>query len=254
MAANQIVGTGIAGQGNNGGLGFGTYGATCTSGGGGGGSSAVGAAGTGLTLPGAGGAGTSNSISGAAVTYAAGGAGGRSTGAIAGTAGAANTGNGGGGGSGGILSLSAPYTYSAGGAGGTGGSGIVIIRYVTEYVNTDSITTSSACSVKEGSTDNQLEVVWGDSSTAEDYYEVQRNVDGAGWIVLQTGIAANTTSFVDNSISSNHTYQYRVAPYMVNGPIPGTPYYAGWCTTNTLNLGVGDLNLGGLNLNGIDFN
>jgi hypothetical protein len=100
-------------QGYDGGNGTGTVGGGGTTGGGGGG---AGGAGTGST----GGIGLSSSISGSAVTYAAGGAGGAGT--AGGLTGAANTGNGGAGGSG-----------VDAGAGKAGGSGVVIIRYPSQY-------------------------------------------------------------------------------------------------------------------------
>jgi hypothetical protein len=100
-------------QGYDGGNGTGTVGGGGTTGGGGGG---AGGAGTGST----GGIGLSSSISGSAVTYAAGGAGGAGT--AGGLTGAANTGNGGAGGSG-----------VDAGAGKAGGSGVVVIRYPSQY-------------------------------------------------------------------------------------------------------------------------
>lgn len=251
MGSNQAAGTGTSGQGNNGGIGYGTYGLTCTSGGGGGGASAVGGAGTGYAAPGGGGAGTSNNISGSAVTYAVGGGGGGSTGGIAGAVGTVNTGNGGGGGAGGSIGVADPYGYGSGGAGGAGGSGIVIIRYLTAYTD---VSPSSSCYIKEGSFDNQLELIWTNNTESVDFYEVQRNVDQTGWSVLETEIASNSTSLIDENVTSNHTYQYRVAPYIISGPEYGVPYYAPWCTTSQLDLGVGNLNMGGLNIDGIDFN
>lgn len=251
MGSNQAAGTGTIGQGNNGGVGYGTYGLTCTSGGGGGGAGSVGEDGSSYAAPGGGGSGTSVNISGGAITYAVGGGGGASTGGIAGAAGVANTGNGGGGGFGGSIGVSDPYGYGGGGAGGVGGSGIVIIRYPTVYTD---IRPSSSCFVKENVFDNQLELIWTDNTDDEDFYEVQRNVNQTGWSVLATGIASNSTSLVDADISSNNVYQYRVAPYVSNGVEYGTPFYAPWCTTSQIDLGVGNLNLEGLNIDGIDFN
>ncbi len=244
MGSNQSAGSGTVGQGNNGGVGYGTYGSTCTAGGGGGGASSVGGNGTGYTAPGGGGTGTSVDISGAAVTYAVGGTGGVSTGGISGAAGGANTGNGGGGGAGGSIGVSDPYGYGGGGTGGSGGTGIVIIRYTNQYAD---VNPPAACHVQESSDDSQIEVTWTDSSTDEEYYEVQRNTDDAGWNILSSSISANTTSFIDDTISSDHTYQYRVAPYVGST-------YAPWCTTAKLDLGVGDLNFGGLDMDGILFN
>jgi len=122
------AGTGIAGQGNNGGIGFSF---SNFSGGGGGGASAIGAAG--LTGGGGnGGAGTANSISGSSVTYAGGGGGASYTG----TQGSGGAGGGGGGSNTGGASINGTANTGGGGggqglsgAGGNGGSGLVIIRY-----------------------------------------------------------------------------------------------------------------------------
>jgi hypothetical protein len=129
------VGTGISGQGNNGGAssGFGWK-----AGGGGGGASAAGANGSNngsIALGGNGGAGTASSITGTSVTRAGGG--GSGAGYI-GTEGTAGTGGAGGGGNGSNTTNGSPGTANTGGGGGggdqisnggAGGSGIVIIRY-----------------------------------------------------------------------------------------------------------------------------
>jgi hypothetical protein len=132
-------GTGIPGQGNNGGAGRPFSGGTQSGGGGGGGAATAGNSATTADGTGAaGGAGLISSISGANVTYAGGGGGGvggagGSGGGGNGAAGFTSTGNpgtvnrGGGGGAGG-QNDSAPtgQTFMQG---GNGGSGIVIIRY-----------------------------------------------------------------------------------------------------------------------------
>ena len=150
-------GLGTSGQGNDGGAG-GTIGAGSTgSGGGGGGAGSVGVAGVSPNNGGNGGDGLENQITGATgVFYAGGGGGGSSYGgggsggsSIGGngglstttsaTAGSTNTGSGGGGAGGAIQA-------------GSGGSGIVILRYPSDYtvsglsgttttVGTDSVTT-----------------------------------------------------------------------------------------------------------------
>ncbi len=110
--------------GNSGGNTGSSSGNQFNTGGGGGGSSSVG--GNGATSGGTGGSGglgTSNSISGSSITYAAGGAGGSVNATSNGVAGTANTGNGGGGAS--ILGNTTAY-------GGSGGSGIVIIKFISE--------------------------------------------------------------------------------------------------------------------------
>ncbi|MCX5792529.1 MAG: hypothetical protein NTY45_10030 [Elusimicrobia bacterium] len=132
LSGPAFVGTGIAGQGNNGGQGIsdGTAPGYYIGGGGGG----AGAAGQNALYAkgGDGGAGIANSISGSSVYYAGGGGGSRR----GGTAGAGGTGGGGNGGTTGANGTA--NTGGGGGAGngsngtgvsGSGGSGIVIIRY-----------------------------------------------------------------------------------------------------------------------------
>jgi hypothetical protein len=150
-------GTGIAGQGFNGGECFDAT--SPEGGGGGGGASAVGVTGT-AAQGGAGGAGTASSYSGSSVTYAGGGGGaaGQTTGAGtggaggaggggAGTAGPNNAGNGtantGGGGGG----LGLPDGTAVSGA---GGSGVVIIRYPDSFLAATSTTGSPTVTVTGG--------------------------------------------------------------------------------------------------------
>jgi hypothetical protein len=108
----------------------------------------------------------------------------------------------------------------------------------------DSVSTS--CRIQETSGDTSLTVVWTDNATAETGYEVQRSVDGAGFAVLHTGLAANTQSDIDNTISTGHTYQYKVAPYYTGA------VYDNWCTTETLTLQLGEFSIKGFDLKGLD--
>jgi hypothetical protein len=139
----NLYGTGIAGQGNNGGTSSSNE-TTHREAGGGGGAGAVGGNSNVSTgAAGNGGAGLASSISGSSVTYAGGGGGGCSAGFTTGTGGTGGGGNGangssnggdgtantgGGGGGGGGVS---PAT------GGNGGSGIVIISYANPATSTN---------------------------------------------------------------------------------------------------------------------
>jgi hypothetical protein len=128
---NRVPGTGVPGQGNNGGEAIDIYG------GGGGGAGAVGTTGAASSTGGNGGNGLPYSISGFSTYYAGGGGGGYCP-----IAGGGNGGLGGGG-KGGILvtdkgTPGVPYTGAGGGGGGAGGTqgsiggaGIVIVRYLT---------------------------------------------------------------------------------------------------------------------------
>jgi hypothetical protein len=170
-ASNDAGGNGTVGagntpstspsQGNNGGIAYvpwGTGGVYVT--GGGGGASAVGANAT-VSKAGDGGAGVSSSISGTAVTYGGGGGGGAYR--ISGTADAGGLGGAGGGGRGYGSSLfpAASGTPNTGGGGGgqgqnsgsiagSGGSGIVIIRYLTNGTNGVSNTSTGGTKTTSG--------------------------------------------------------------------------------------------------------
>ena len=87
------------------------------------------------------------------------------------------------------------------------------------------------------------------AATNEDYYEVDRNVNGVGWSGLQTTLAPGTTAFNDTSITAGNTYQYRVAPYFTsNGSTPN------WCYTTSLSIQTGNFLFNGLNFNGLNIN
>ncbi len=125
---------GTAGQGNAGGYG---YVGTNDGGGGGGGAGAVGAAGVSNTRGGAGGNGLNYSINGSNVYYAGGGGGGTDVSGAGGAGGLGGGGNGYNHPSG--LTSGTPNTGGGGGAGSggnnSGGSGIVIVRYLTNMGN-----------------------------------------------------------------------------------------------------------------------
>ena len=104
------------------------------------------------------------------------------------------------------------------------------------------------CRINENNTDTTATVVWTDVSAVEDRYEVQRNVDGGGFVVLATNLAAGTSSYADTTITQGHTYQYRVAPYFIG------PTYGEWCTTSTLSIQSGTFQFNGLNMNGLKIN
>ncbi len=140
----QVPGTGIAGQGNNGGQGTAYINSGGGAGGGGGGAAAVGQNFVSSTIGGNGGAGIASLISGTQVFYGGGGGGaGHNTGGNGGIGGGGagrggTTGNGAdasnnsGGGGGGALFKDCPGGTTKG---GNGGSGIVILRYPLQNPN-----------------------------------------------------------------------------------------------------------------------
>ncbi len=130
-------GSGIPGQGSSGGIGYGT---TSASTGGGGGAGSSGSDGT-STEGGAGGNGLASSITGSSIFYAGGGGGVTYLRTVPGTGGA----GGGGSGAGTMSAVNGTNDLGGGGGGGSytglnylpgadGGSGVVIIRYLTQPI------------------------------------------------------------------------------------------------------------------------
>jgi len=68
---------------------------------------------------------------------------------------------------------------------------------------------------------DSVTITWTDNASDEDNYEVQRNIDSAGWVSLTTSLAANTTSYTDSDISKDGSYQYRVRALKTSGPDSG---------------------------------
>lgn len=60
-------------------------------------------------------------------------------------------------------------------------------------------------------TSSSLQLNWTDNSSNEDNFVIERNANGAGFQVLTSTVAANSTTYTDNSVSANGSYQYRVA-------------------------------------------
>jgi hypothetical protein len=54
-----------------------------------------------------------------------------------------------------------------------------------------------------------ISLTWGDNSTAEDGYEVQRGGNGIAWTVIAT-LPANTTGYIDRPVIVNTRYSYQV--------------------------------------------
>ncbi|MBI5127162.1 fibronectin type III domain-containing protein, partial [Candidatus Roizmanbacteria bacterium] len=92
---------------------------------------------------------------------------------------------------------------------------------------------SSSCTLQKNVLNTQITVSWGDQSTSEDGYYIERNTDSGGFANLTTR-PANSTSYDDATVTSGHTYQYRIRAKIGSD-------YSQWCTTATLNLAVGDL-------------
>lgn len=122
--------------------------------------------------------------------------------------------------------------------------------WTTTHPTPFSFTTTAveaASSCKTTHTNNTTNTVeWVDVSGNETGYKIQRNVDNSGWVDLNPSLNPNTVSYVDSTIQLNHSYQYRIAPFIAG------PQYGAWCTTQTqtINTSVFEFS-GGFNFSGI---
>ncbi|OQA81752.1 MAG: hypothetical protein BWY29_01030 [Microgenomates group bacterium ADurb.Bin238] len=91
------------------------------------------------------------------------------------------------------------------------------------------------CLIQKSNVNDYLNVVWSDTASNEDGFQIQRSLNGGAWTTLDGSLAANTTSYLDNSVSSGNTYQYQIRSYF-----PG-PVYSNWCLTPTLDLDLGNI-------------
>jgi hypothetical protein len=112
---------------------------------------------------------------------------------------------------------------------------------------TNSLTHPFGCIIERTMTNSLLNIRWNDNNTTEDGYEIQKKTDGGSYSVLTT-LSAGTTGHSDSSVSSGHTYQYKIIPY-ITGPVYGEA-----CETSTLNLQTGGVKYGGVNMQGVKIN
>lgn len=69
----------------------------------------------------------------------------------------------------------------------------------------------------------QINLTWVDNATNEAGYKVERSTDGTTFTEISgSGLAPNSTTFIDAPVSSNTTYYYRVRAF--NGPNIHSPY------------------------------
>lgn len=99
---------------------------------------------------------------------------------------------------------------------------------------------SGNCLLQKSPLNNSMIIKWLDITPNENGYAIQKKVDSGLYTNLVTNLAAGTTAYTDNSVSSGHTYQYRIAPFFT-GPI-----YADWCETPTFNLQTGSIKYEGI--------
>lgn len=68
--------------------------------------------------------------------------------------------------------------------------------------------------------DDTMQITWTDNATDENNYEISRDVDGGGYTVLSSSLAANTTSYTDTTPPAG-SLTYRVRATKTSGPDSG---------------------------------
>ncbi|MFN3316908.1 MAG: fibronectin type III domain-containing protein, partial [Raineya sp.] len=64
---------------------------------------------------------------------------------------------------------------------------------------------------------NQVNLSWTDNDTSEQGFELERSTDNfATFTVLSNNLPPNTTSYTDNTVAPNTTYQYRVRAFFLS--------------------------------------
>ncbi len=92
-----------------------------------------------------------------------------------------------------------------------------------------------SCTVDKGDNNTSIIPQWTDIYSAETDFTLEKNTDNGGFTSL-TSPAANATSYTDNSVSSGHTYQYRIKANLGSNSTE-------WCTTSQISLQTGFFNL-----------
>lgn len=113
------------------------------------------------------------------------------------------------------------------------------------FTTTNAPAKPTACVLQKAPDDSSVTITWNDIATNEDGYRVERDTDGGGFSLLQS-LPADSESHEDSTVTSGHTYQYRVAAFFTDGPV-----YSDWCTTATIDMGSGTFNFDGLNMQGV---
>jgi hypothetical protein len=134
----------------------------------------------------------------------------------------------------GLLSLNTTYywrTYAIDPGGSNTFSGTQTPRSFT----TSQTTAPPSCTVTKNGTNTSLTVNWTDIFSGETNFTVEKNTDAGGFSSFSTP-AANVTTATDATISSGHTYQYRIKANLGTNSTE-------WCTTSMITTGLGFFNI-----------
>lgn len=87
-------------------------------------------------------------------------------------------------------------------------------------------------------------ISWDDNASNEDGFEIERSLNGGGWVSLGT-VGQNVTQFVENDVNINDTRQYRVRSFNTDGDsswATSTSYtYTGPGFDRTVNLSLSNV-------------
>jgi len=95
----------------------------------------------------------------------------------------------------------------------------------------------------DGSQPGQITIHWQDNDNKETGFRIEREVDGGGFSLLTTE-AIDATSYLDNTTSAEHTYQYRIRGNSDNGNTT-------WCGTTEADFSEDSFKFEGVKMEGV---
>lgn len=99
--------------------------------------------------------------------------------------------------------------------GGLGNPSNAFVDYVQIRVHYTPLDAPSGCSASQIDGD-KVQIIWNDNSSNEDNFRLERNIDSAGWTLVDGAIAANSTSYTDTPPKSG-SIQYRIRAENASG-------------------------------------
>ncbi len=106
------------------------------------------------------------------------------------------------------------------------------------YFTMSPIYKPTGCLIDDSGQPGELTIKWSDNTDLETGYRIEKSADEGAWALLSTE-AANTTSKTDVTVSSNHTYVYRIRAESDNGN-------SQWCSTSQVDYSKGNLQMKGI--------
>jgi hypothetical protein len=97
--------------------------------------------------------------------------------------------------------------------------------------------------IDDSSQPGQITIHWQDNDNKETGFRIERAVDGGDFSLLTTE-AVDATSYLDNTTSADHTYQYRIRGNSDNGN-------SDWCGTTKADFSEGNFKFEGIKMDGV---